>query len=80
VSVDAPSLAYSGLIKMHAAELHANDRFRRTGRISPRDVHAVARDLDQIGKPHPLDETIDLILARTDALELEREAASEAAR
>lgn len=66
--------AYTGLVKMHAHELAQSERYRRTGRLTSSEVHAIARDLDAIGKPHPLDETIDAILSRTDALELAREA------
>lgn len=67
-------VAYRGLIKLHAAELVKREYFLRSGRISPSDVHAVQMDLAQLDRTHPLDETIDLILARTDELQLEREA------
>lgn len=63
------------LVDAHARELASNPRFRRTGRLTPDDVHQVAVDLDRLAMPHRLDETIDAVLCRFDALELEREGA-----
>jgi hypothetical protein len=71
----AADVAYDGLVKMHAQELMRCERFRRTGQLSHNEVHKVARDLDDLRRPHELDATIELILAATDALELQRQAA-----
>lgn len=61
------SAAYNGLVKMHAQEIAARPAFRRTRRLANNDVHEIARDLDKLGQPHPLDETIDAILLRAEA-------------
>lgn len=74
----AADVAYDGLVKMHAQELVSSERFRRTGRMTDGEVHKVARDLDDLGRPHELDATIERILAATDALELQRQADAEA--
>lgn len=68
------SPAYNGLVKMHAQEIAARPAFRRTRRLSTSDVHEIAKDLDKLGQPHPLDETIDAILLRAEAqaIEIER--------
>lgn len=70
---EAAEVAYTGLIKYHAEELASSDLFRRTGRLTPTHVHKIAQDLAKLDSPHPLDETIERVLARFDQLELERE-------
>lgn len=73
VSPSEPAaVAYRGLIEMHAQQLQSCERFKRTGRMTPNEVHVVARDLAELGRSSELDSTIHQILARTDALELER--------
>lgn len=67
--------AYRALIKCHAHELHGSERFKRLGRMTPNEVHAVARDLAALDRGHQLDETIESILARVDALHLQESAA-----
>lgn len=70
--MSAQDAAYRGLVKLHAHELLSSDRFRRTGRLNPNDVHSIARDLDQLDRRHELDATIELVLAEADAREIER--------
>ena len=72
------SVAYRGLVKMHAAEISRRALFRRSGRLTTNEVHQVARDLDALDRKWQLDETIEAILQQADALELERESSTQA--
>lgn len=65
---------YSGLIKMHAHDISRCAAFRKTGQLTTNQVHDIARDLDALNRPHPLDATIEKILAQADAFTREREA------
>lgn len=67
-------VAYRGLVKLHAADIVQCATFRRTGRRTPTQVHRVRMDLAKLSTPHPLDATIELILARADQLDLEAQA------
>lgn len=70
--IEAADLAYSGLIKHHAQEISKLETFRRSGKLTTNQVHAVQRDLDRLARKHPITETMEKILERVDALELER--------
>lgn len=69
-------IAYSGLVKMHAQQLLQSERFKRTGRLTPKDVHEISSDLTRLGRAHLLDVTVDRILCEFDALELQSQKGS----
>lgn len=48
-----------------------SERFKRTGRLTPKDVHEISRDLERLGRKHELDLTVDRVLCEFDALDLQ---------
>jgi hypothetical protein len=72
-SICSAKVAYTALVKYHATEVLETASFRRTGRLTPAQVHAISRDLGKLDTDHPLDPTIERVLEQADAIELERE-------
>lgn len=71
-SICNAKVAYTGLVRYHASELATNERFRRTGRLTPTQVHDIARDLARLDVDHPLDPTIERVLERFGEIERAR--------
>lgn len=76
--LERAEIAFRAMVTMHAMELCRSDLFRRTGRITPNYVHQIARDHRALNRPaDQLDATVEAVLAKADALELELQADKE---
>ena len=66
-------MAWRAMVTMHAMELLQLERFRRTGQITPRQVHQIAQDHIALRRPaDALDTTVQAVLERADELQRAR--------
>lgn len=66
-------MVWRAMVTMHALDLLSCERFARTGRLTPRQVHQIAQDHLALRRPaDALDSTVQAVLDRADELQRAR--------